>query len=92
MSAGLPSAVLAAGAGLALGFLGGLGHLLVTRWRASLLPTRGAGVVLLLLPFAIALPVGAVLLAASVAPAAAWASPVGLVLARVLLLRHLGGA
>lgn len=79
-------------AGVALGFAGGAGHLLLTRWRAGLLATRGPAVVIATLPLALAAPCVAVLAAAQLTPAAAWASPIGLLLARALLLRWLGGA
>jgi hypothetical protein len=84
----LPLALLT---GLALGFAGGVGHLLVTRWRASLLVKGGALAVVLTFPLALAPLAVAVLAAARIAPAAAWVAPVGLLLARVLLLRRLGG-
>lgn len=89
LTSSLPLALLA---GLALGFVGGVGHLLVTRWRASLLlGKRGALAVLLTFPLALAPLVVAVLVAARIAPAAAWSSPVGLLLARALLIKRLGG-
>lgn len=83
---------LAVSAGLALGFAGGLGHLAVTWWRARLLTKQGAVAVLLTFPLALAAPLAAVLAAAWIAPLAAWVSPVGILLARTLLLKRIGGA
>ena len=62
---------LAVGLGLMLGFLGGLGHLAVTRWRSALLVRSGAWAVLLTFPLALLAPAAAVLLAARLAPQAA---------------------
>lgn len=88
----LVTQVLAVIAGLSLGFVGALGHLLITRWRASLLLHRGLVVAALTFPLGLAAPVAAVLVAAWFAPLAAWVSPLGIVLARAMLLRRLGGA
>jgi hypothetical protein len=88
----LAQPAVAAGAGFVLGFLGGAGHLLLTRWRASLVTRRGALAVALSFPLAVAAPAFAVLAAARLSPWAAWVSPAGILVARVLLLRRLGGA
>lgn len=72
--------------GLALGALGGAAHLAVTRWRASLAVTRGPALALITFPLALLGPAAAILLAARVAPPAAWIAPVGLIAARALIL------
>lgn len=71
--------------GVALGFAGGALHLAITRWRASLIVGAHASLVVVTMPLALLPIAAAVLLAARVAPVAAWLSPVGILAARALL-------
>lgn len=73
--------------GLVLGALGGAFHLLLTRLRARLTCTGRPGLGLLLLPVALGGPAVSVLIAARVAPVAAFATLIGLVTLRSIWLR-----
>lgn len=74
--------------GFILGAVGGALHLGVTWWRASLLVSRGVvSVALLAYPLSLLGPAAAVLLAAKIAPAAAWMTPLGFFAARFVGLR-----
>ncbi|MCC6903388.1 MAG: hypothetical protein IT377_30735 [Polyangiaceae bacterium] len=85
------STALALLVGAALGALGALGHLSVLWLRVQAAARGRPGLSLLTYPLSLGPPAAAVLGAASFAPAAAWAVPLGLLLCRTLLLRRLGG-
>lgn len=74
--------------GLALGALGAAASLAATRWRAGLARTHGIGLTMLTLPLTLLGPAAAVLLAAWLSPACAWAAILGLVTTRWLYLRR----
>lgn len=74
--------------GVGFGALGGAWHLAVTRWRARrLTSTGGTLAVWLALPLGLLGPALAVWAAAQLAASAAWATPVGLLLVRTVVLR-----
>ena len=76
--------------GIVLGAAGAAIHLAVTWWRASLVASRRAtALALVSYPLALVGPAAAVLLAAKVAPEAAWLTPVGFLLVRFVGLRAL---
>jgi hypothetical protein len=75
------------GLGALLGALAALWHLRVAWWRARRLTRHGATAVLASAPLGLAGPALAVVLAAWIAPAAACAVPVGLLVARWIALR-----
>lgn len=71
-------------AGLVLGGLGAAGHLAVVRLRVARM-LRGAAAPPW--PLGLAAPAAAILVAATIAPEAAWAMPVGLFAARAAILQ-----
>lgn len=73
-------------AGFALGALGALGHLAVAWQRAVWARERGAAAVLVTFPLGLLAPALAVVLAAQLAPSAAWATPLGMLAARFAVL------
>ncbi len=82
------STLLAIGIGIVLGAIGGALHLAVVRFRAGLATTHGAGAALLAMPLGLVGPAAAVLAAALVAPASAWATPLGIFAVRLFVLRR----
>lgn len=72
--------------GLLLGAVGGAGHLAVTWQRARLGVSGASGLALLTWPLGLLFPAAAVLIAAQVAPEAAWCVPIGLFATRALVL------
>jgi lipid-binding SYLF domain-containing protein len=80
------SSALATVIGFTLGALGGALHLAITRWRASLAITRGAGAALAAMPLGL-IGLGALVFAAAkVSPIAAWVTPLGLFAVRLVVL------
>jgi hypothetical protein len=75
--------------GVLLGAVSAAWHLGWTRWRAGLAVGGRPWLALALAPVGLLGPAAAVLLAARVEPAAAWAVPVGLVALRQLFLARL---
>ncbi len=73
-------------AGVVLGVIAGLVHLGITRWRAGLAVRRGAGLVLVSYPLALGSVALIVLVAAALAPLAAWCTLPGLLAARLVVL------
>lgn len=82
------SAALSVAIGVFLGALGGAAHLAITRWRATLATTRGAGPALVAMPLGLLALGLAVFAAARVSPLSAWTTPIGIVAVRFLVLRR----
>lgn len=74
--------------GIGLGTLAALVHLGITEWRARVALRHGSALVLFTYPLALGSVALFVLVAAWVAPLAAWCTLPGLVAARVLVLRR----
>ncbi len=77
--------------GILLGALGGAAHLAVTRWRAGLASSHGAFAALIAFPLGFVGPAAAVLVAARIAPLAAWTTLIGIVAVRWGILRAVRG-
>lgn len=77
---------LAALIGVTLGALAGALHLAITRWRATLATTRGAAAALTTMPLGLVGLGVLVVAAARVSPVAAWASPLGILAVRLMVL------
>jgi len=76
----------AAAIGIILGALAGALHLAITRWRATLATTRGAAAAIATMPVGLVGLGLLVFVAARISPVAAWATPVGIVAVRLVVL------
>ncbi len=82
------SAWLLALAGVCLGAVAGLSHLWLTRWRAGVALRRGGAAAFLTYPLALGAVALPVVMAASLAPLAAWCVIPGLIAVRFVVLRR----
>ena len=76
----------AAAIGIILGAFAGAVHLAITRWRATLATTRGAAAAIAAMPVGLIGLGVLVFVAARISPVAAWASPIGILAIRLLVL------